>query len=58
MDALLGAFVPMIPAVNQFFDKILVMSKKKVDERIGWACCRGWRGWRHGIADLSKLEGF
>ena len=30
-DTLFEAFVPMIPAVNQFFDKVLVMAKKKAE---------------------------
>jgi glycyl-tRNA synthetase len=58
VDTLLGAFVPMIPAVNQFFDKILVMSKKKTERENRLGLLQRIAGMAHGIADLSKLEGF
>lgn len=58
VDDFLNAFVPMIPAVNAFFDKVLVMAEdvKVKENRLGLlqriAALAG------GIADLSKLEGF
>jgi glycyl-tRNA synthetase len=58
VDDFLNAFVPMIPAVNAFFDKVLVMAedKKLRENRLGLlqriAALAG------GVADLSKLEGF
>ncbi len=58
VDAMLGAFVPMIPAVNQFFDKILVMSKKKAERENRLGLLQRVAGLADGIADLSKLEGF
>jgi glycyl-tRNA synthetase len=58
VDSLLGAFVPMIPTVNQFFDEILVMSKKKAERENRLGLLQRVAGLSAGIADLSKLEGF
>jgi glycyl-tRNA synthetase len=57
-DALLHAFVPMIPAIDAFFDKVLVMAKTKAlrENRLG--LLQRISGLRRGIADFSKLEGF
>jgi len=57
-DGFLSAFVPMIPAVNAFFDKVLVMAKKKVlrENRLG--LLQRISALSAGVADLSKLEGF
>ena len=57
-DALLNAFVPMIPAIDAFFDKVLVMAKGKAvrENRLGLLQRISAMG--HGIADLSKVEGF
>jgi len=58
VDSLLGVFVPMIPSVNQFFDQILVMSKKKTERENRLALLQRVAALSDGIADLSKLEGF
>jgi glycyl-tRNA synthetase len=57
-DAMLAAFVPMIPAIDAFFDKVLVMDKKKAlrENRLG--LLQRIAALARGIADLSKLEGF
>ena len=57
-DRFLSAFVPMIPAVNAYFDKVLVMAKKKVlrENRLG--LLQRISALSAGVADLSKLEGF
>jgi glycyl-tRNA synthetase len=57
-DAVLAAFVPMIPAVNDFFDAVLVMANKKAvrENRLGLVQRVG--ALARGVADLSKLEGF
>jgi glycyl-tRNA synthetase len=58
VDDFLNAFVPMIPLVNEFFDRVLVMAedKKLRENRLGLlqhiAALAG------GVADMSKLEGF
>jgi glycyl-tRNA synthetase len=58
VDTLLAAFVPMIPSVNRFFDKILVMSKKKAERENRLGLLQRIAGLASGIADLSRLEGF
>jgi glycyl-tRNA synthetase len=57
-DGLLQAFVPMIPAIDIFFDKVLVMAKVKAlrENRLG--LLQRVAGLAKGIADFSKLEGF
>ncbi len=54
----LNAFVPMIPAVNAFFDKVLVMADDKAlrENRLG--LLQSIAALSHGVADLSRLEGF
>ena len=58
VDDFLNAFVPMLPAVNQFFDKVLVMTDDRPvrENRLGLLQRIG--SLADGIADLSKLEGF
>jgi glycyl-tRNA synthetase len=58
VDDFLNAFVPMIPAVNAFFDKVLVMAedKKLQENRLG--LLQRIAALANSVADLSKLEGF
>lgn len=57
-DILLNAFLPMIPAVNTFFDKVLVMADDKAlrENRLG--LLQRISALANGVADFSKLEGF
>jgi glycyl-tRNA synthetase len=57
-DTLFGAFLPMIPAVNEFFDKVLVMDKQKAARENRLGLLQRIAALAAGIADLSKLEGF
>ncbi|HEY5983959.1 MAG TPA: glycine--tRNA ligase subunit beta [Anaerolineales bacterium] len=57
-DSLFGAFEPMIPAVNEFFDQVLVMAGKKTVRENRLGLLQRIAGLAHGIADLSRLEGF
>jgi glycyl-tRNA synthetase len=57
-DRLFTAIRPMIPAINQFFDDVLVMHEDQVlrENRLGllqevWALSKG-------IVDVTRLEGF
>jgi glycyl-tRNA synthetase len=58
VDEFLNAFLPMIPVVNNFFDKVLVMAedKKLQGNRLG--ILQRISALSHGVTDLSKLEGF
>lgn len=58
VDALLGAFAPMIPAVDRFFEQILVMSTKKAERENRLGLLQRVSTLAGGIADPSKLEGF
>jgi glycyl-tRNA synthetase len=57
-DALLRAFVPMIPAIDAFFDKVLVMAKTKAVRENRLGLLQRVSAMSRGIADFSKLEGF
>ena len=58
VDDFLTAFLPMIPAVNVFFDKVLVMAKQKAlrENRLG--LLQKLVSLADGVADFSRLEGF
>lgn len=58
VDDLLNAFLPMIPAVNRFFDEVLVMAE---DERVRnnrLGLLQRIANLTEGVVDLSYLEGF
>ena len=58
VDAFLNSVVAIIPFINTFFDKVLVMAEdQKVREnRLG--LLQNISDLANGVADLSKLEGF
>jgi glycyl-tRNA synthetase beta subunit len=58
VDDFLNAFVPMIPAVNEFFDKVLVMADDKALKENRLGLLQRIAALSNGVADLSKLEGF
>jgi glycyl-tRNA synthetase len=58
IDSLLNAFVPMIPAINAFFDKVLVMADVKAVRENRLALLQRVASLSQGVVDLSKLEGF
>jgi glycyl-tRNA synthetase len=58
VDDLLNAFLPMLPKVNTFFDKVLVMAKRKDIRQNRLGLLQRIAGLAEGVADLSKLEGF
>jgi glycyl-tRNA synthetase len=58
VDNFFNTFVPMIPAVNAFFDKVLVMAEDKKLQENRLALLQRIRALSEGVADLSKLEGF
>jgi glycyl-tRNA synthetase len=58
VDDFLNTFIPMIPAVNEFFDKVLVMAEDKAMQENRLGLLQRIAALADGIADLSKLEGF
>ncbi|MCW5874631.1 MAG: glycine--tRNA ligase subunit beta [Anaerolineales bacterium] len=58
VDDMLAAFAPMIPAINTFFDKVMVMSEDAAVRRNRLGLLQRVAALAHGVADLSKLEGF
>jgi glycyl-tRNA synthetase len=58
VDDLMNAFTPQIPAINAFFDQVMVMSEdKKVREnRLGML--QRIAAFTSSVADFSLLEGF
>jgi glycyl-tRNA synthetase len=58
VDGFLNSFLPMIPAVNKFFDEVLVMDKDQAVRENRLGLLQKISGMAQGVADLSKLEGF
>jgi glycyl-tRNA synthetase len=58
VDELLTIISALIPSINTFFDKVLVMVEEKPlrENRLGLV--QSIAGLADGLADLSKLEGF
>ena len=58
VDDYLNAFLPMIPAVDRFFDAVLVMSEDRSlrENRLG--ILQRIAALAEGVAEMSKLEGF
>jgi glycyl-tRNA synthetase len=57
-DSFLTAFLPMIPAVNRFFDEVLVMAEDATLRQNRLAILQRIVSLAGGIADMSRLEGF
>lgn len=58
VDDFLNAFLPMIPAVNKFFDEVLVMAEDKAIQENRLGLVQRISALADGVADMSKLEGF
>jgi glycyl-tRNA synthetase len=58
VDELLTCVVSLIPAINTFFDQVLVMAEDKAIRENRLGLVQGIAGLADGIADLGKLEGF
>ncbi len=58
VDDLLNAFTPVIPVINAFFDKVLVMDEDAAVRANRLGILQHISGLADGIADFSKLEGF
>jgi glycyl-tRNA synthetase len=58
IDRLLTALHPMIPAINRYFDEVLVMHDDPALRRNRLALLQEIWGLSRGIVDVTKLEGF
>jgi glycyl-tRNA synthetase len=58
VDALLNTVVELIPSINTFFDKVLVMAEEQSVRENRLGLLQRIAGLADGVADLSKLEGF
>jgi glycyl-tRNA synthetase len=58
VDALLNTVVELIPSINTFFDKVLVMAEEQSVRENRLGLLQRIAGLADGLADLSKLEGF
>ncbi len=58
VDDFLNTLVPMIPVINRFFDKVLVIAEDRPTRVNRLRLVRRIDGLADKVADLSKLEGF
>jgi glycyl-tRNA synthetase beta subunit len=58
IDECLSTVESLIPAITAFFDDVLVMDKDEAIKQNRLALVGQIANLTHGIADLSKLEGF
>ncbi len=58
VEELMEAFVPAIPAINKFFDAVLVMAEDATVRANRLGLLQRVAGLAKGVADFSLLEGF
>jgi glycyl-tRNA synthetase len=58
VDDFLNAFLPMIPAIDRFFEIVLVMTEEERLRQNRLGLLQRIARLADGVADLSKLEGF
>ena len=58
IDDFLNVVVQLIPSINAFFDKVLVMAEEEKVRQNRLALVGRIARLSEGLADLSKLEGF
>lgn len=58
VDAFLRAFEPMVPAVQEFFDEVLVMAEDQDLRRNRLGLLQRVAALSDGVLDMSRLEGF
>ncbi|MHB8777890.1 MAG: glycine--tRNA ligase subunit beta [Anaerolineales bacterium] len=58
VNEFLEIIVKLIPSINAFFDKVLVMAEDKVVKENRLGLLQKIAALSNGVADLSKLEGF
>lgn len=58
VDDFLNAFLPLMPAINLFFEQVLVMAPDEAVRRSRLGMLQRIAALAGGVADLSRLEGF
>jgi glycyl-tRNA synthetase len=58
IDEFLNIILKLIPSINAFFDKVLVMAEDQKVRENRLALVGQVAGLARGLADLSRLEGF
>lgn len=58
MGDFLAALEPLVPAITDFFDQVLVMDEDPARRANRLALVAGVAALAEGVADLSQLEGF
>jgi glycyl-tRNA synthetase len=58
VDDFLNSFLPMIPAVDKFFEQVLVMTEDKDLQKNRLGLLQRITALADGAADMAKLEGF
>jgi glycyl-tRNA synthetase beta subunit len=58
VDEFLGMVKDLAPAINDFFDQVLVMAEEEKVRQNRLALVGSVARLAEGIADLSRLEGF
>jgi glycyl-tRNA synthetase len=57
-NAFIKALLPMIPAINHFFDDVLVMAEDSALRQNRLGLVQRIASLAHGVADMSRLESF
>ena len=58
VEDFLQAFLPLIPYINNFFDKVLVMMEDETVRKNRLGLVQSVAALADGVADMSRLEGF
>ena len=58
VDDFLNEFLPLVPAINVFFDRVLVMAEDETLRHNRLALVQQVAAMADGTADMSRLEGF
>jgi glycyl-tRNA synthetase len=58
VDDFLNALLPIIPAINTFFDRVLVMDEDLTLRHNRLGLLQRISALAHGVADMTRLEGF
>ena len=58
VEDFLQAFTPLIPAINLFFDRVLVMAEDETVRKNRLGLVQAIAALADGVADMSRLEGF